>query len=108
MARVLDYARRILLDWRLPWVVEQEIDAELQFHIDCTVDDLIADGWEPLEARFEANRRFGNRIAIKERCALERNILICTIEHCFAIIAIPFYLVFLIPCAVMSLIFDPD
>jgi predicted permease len=42
-----------------------DIRAELRFHIDCKTEDLIAGGWHPEAARKEAERQFGNRLAVQ-------------------------------------------
>jgi predicted permease len=42
-----------------------DIKAELRFHIDCKTDDLIANGWSPDGARKEAERQFGNMLAVQ-------------------------------------------
>ncbi|MFC1530470.1 ABC transporter permease, partial [Gemmatimonadota bacterium] len=40
--------------------VEEDVDREMRSHIDLMVDDLIADGWDPDEAREQALRTFGD------------------------------------------------
>lgn len=47
--------------------VEQEIDAELRSHIEMRIDDNIARGMTPVEARRDALIRFGNPSAMRER-----------------------------------------
>ena len=47
--------------------VDREIDAELQSHIALRIDDNIAAGMSPEEARRDALVRFGNRTATRER-----------------------------------------
>jgi predicted permease len=47
--------------------VEQEIDAELRSHIEMRIDDNIAAGIPPEEARRDAMIRFGNPAVMKER-----------------------------------------
>ncbi len=42
-----------------------DIRAELRFHIDCKTEDLIAGGWRPEAARREAERQFGNMLAVQ-------------------------------------------
>lgn len=39
--------------------------AELRFHINCKVDDLIGQGWDAEAARREAERQFGNLLAVQ-------------------------------------------
>jgi predicted permease len=43
-----------------------DIKAELRFHIECKTEDLIAHGWLPEAARTEAERKFGNILAVKQ------------------------------------------
>jgi predicted permease len=47
--------------------VDREIDAELQAHIALRIDDNLAAGMSPAEARRDAMLRFGNLTATKER-----------------------------------------
>jgi predicted permease len=47
--------------------VEREIDAELQSHIEMRIEDNLAAGMSPEEARRDALLRFGNRTVMKER-----------------------------------------
>ncbi len=42
-----------------------DIKAELRFHLDCKTEDLIANGWSPDGARKEAERQFGNMLAVQ-------------------------------------------
>jgi predicted permease len=42
-----------------------DIEAELRFHIDSKTDDLIGRGWRPDAARNEAERQFGNILAVQ-------------------------------------------
>jgi predicted permease len=42
-----------------------DVKAELRFHIDCKTEDLIVSGWEPVAARKEAERQFGNARAVQ-------------------------------------------
>ncbi len=39
---------------------------ELQFHLDARVDELVADGWPPDDARREAERRFGDLRSVQK------------------------------------------
>ncbi len=50
--------RRYLRFWRRD--ATADVDDELQFHLQEHVDDLVARGMDPLKARIEAVRRFGN------------------------------------------------
>ena len=49
--------------------VDSEIEAELQAHIDLRIDDNVANGMLPAEARRDALLRFGNRTATRESVA---------------------------------------
>lgn len=49
--------------------LEREVDAELQSHIEMRIEDSIAEGMSPEEARRNALLRFGNPIVTKERVA---------------------------------------
>ena len=48
--------------------VEDEVDAELAFHVDMTMQMLIARGMSPADARAEAVRRFGNLTVVAAEC----------------------------------------
>jgi putative ABC transport system permease protein len=50
---------------------EREIDAELSAHVEMRIEDNIADGMSPEQARRDAGLRFGNRTLIKEQVAGE-------------------------------------
>jgi predicted permease len=47
--------------------LDAEIEEELQFHIDATIDENVAAGMSPGEARRDALRRFGGRAGLRER-----------------------------------------
>ncbi|MGH9795983.1 MAG: ABC transporter permease, partial [Candidatus Acidiferrales bacterium] len=47
----------------------QDIAEELQFHLDQRVDELVAAGKTPEEARRQVHLRFGNKLRIEERTA---------------------------------------
>jgi hypothetical protein len=49
--------------------VDREIDAEIQSHIDLRIEDNLAAGMSPAEARRDALLRFGNPTATRERVA---------------------------------------
>src|ERR1700728_1365190 len=49
--------------------VDSEIEAEINAHIDLRIEDNIAAGMLPEEARRDALLRFGNRTAMRERVA---------------------------------------
>jgi hypothetical protein len=48
--------------------IEQDLDAELQFHLDLRTQDLIDEGMSPSAAREEALRRFGDVAHIRTAC----------------------------------------
>ncbi len=48
--------------------VAREIDAELDFHVEGRVEELVAEGWDEAEARREVLRRFGDREGIEAEC----------------------------------------
>jgi putative ABC transport system permease protein len=56
--------------------VEREIEAELRSHVEMRIEDNVAHGMTPQEARRDALLRFGNRAAIQERVAGEDAALI--------------------------------
>ena len=42
-----------------------DVRAELRFHLECKTEDLIAQGWGAEAARYEAERQFGNILAVE-------------------------------------------
>ena len=48
--------------------VEQELDEELRFHLERQIEENIARGMEPAEARRAARKEFGGMEQIKEEC----------------------------------------
>ena len=48
--------------------VEQELDEELRFHLEQQIEQYIARGMEPAEARRAARKEFGGMQQIKEEC----------------------------------------
>ncbi len=48
--------------------VRQDVDAELESHLEMKARELIDHGLEPEEARMEARRRFGNLASIRRQC----------------------------------------
>src|ERR1700721_364502 len=49
--------------------IEREIDAELKSHIEMRIEDNLAPGMTPQQARRDAFLRFGNPVAMRERTA---------------------------------------
>jgi predicted permease len=43
-----------------------DAEAEVRFHIECKIEDLIAHGWLPRQARAEAERQFGNILEVEQ------------------------------------------
>lgn len=58
--------RRLLNSFRRS-KIEQEIDRELEFHVELRIADNLAAGMSPEEARRDALIRFGNRTVIREK-----------------------------------------
>lgn len=54
--------------WRAADLVEQEIDEEFDFHIDCRTRELIESGLSPDQAAQEAQRLFGARDRLRRQC----------------------------------------
>ena len=52
--------------------VRREVDEELDPHLELCADELVAEGWDPTEAREEAERRFGDLNETREYCTHER------------------------------------
>jgi hypothetical protein len=48
--------------------VADQVDEELDFHLEMVARDLIAQGWSEPDARAEARRRFGDLAAVGARC----------------------------------------
>jgi hypothetical protein len=48
--------------------VEQEMDEELHFHLECQIEENVKAGMSPEEARYAALRQFGGVEQIKEEC----------------------------------------
>src|ERR1700746_1227528 len=47
--------------------LDENLDEELQFHIEMRAQEFIASGMTPEDARRQAARLFGNRVLLKER-----------------------------------------
>ncbi|HLG05583.1 MAG TPA: permease prefix domain 1-containing protein, partial [Gemmatimonadales bacterium] len=57
-----------------PAELREDVEAELQFHLEMHARDLIAAGASPPAAREEAERRFGELRAVREACiAIDRH-----------------------------------
>lgn len=59
-----------LVGWpnRSTIAIDREIDEELDFHIECHTQELIASGLSPEAAADEAERQFGSRDRIRREC----------------------------------------
>src|SRR4029079_17614565 len=57
-----------------PRRVEQELDDELAFHVECETRKLVAAGLDPAEPARQARARFGSRTAIADDCRDQRGI----------------------------------
>ena len=62
LARLRSFLRAAFRRSRL----EQDMDAELEFHVDARTEDLIAEGLAPAAARQRARDEFGDRLRWKE------------------------------------------
>ncbi len=51
-----------------PEYLVADVDAELDFHVEGRVEELIADGWSREDARVEALRQFGDLARYREQC----------------------------------------
>src|SRR5215471_13378871 len=50
-----------------------DVEDELRFHVDMTVERLVGEGWDSAAARAEAERRFGDVTLVREACvAIDR------------------------------------
>jgi len=47
--------------------LEDQLDDELEFHLEMRTEEFIAGGMTPDEARYRAQRIFGNQLLLKER-----------------------------------------
>ena len=59
-----------LVGWpnRSKAAIDREIDAEIDFHIECRTEDLIQSGLAPEAAALEAEKEFGSRDRIRREC----------------------------------------
>src|SRR5215472_11233110 len=46
----------------------RDLDDELRFHLEARYDEYVAAGMDPVRARAEAERRFGDLDAVRDRC----------------------------------------
>ena len=51
-----------------PEYLVTDVDAELDFHVEGRVEELMADGWSREDARVEALRQFGDLARYREEC----------------------------------------
>jgi hypothetical protein len=50
--------------------LDENLDDELQFHIEMRVKEFIAEGMPPEEARYRAQRLFGNELLLQKGRAI--------------------------------------
>lgn len=50
------------------FTLDEDVDRELQAHLELCIEELVEGGWDPDEARGEAVRRFGNRAKVARKC----------------------------------------
>jgi len=67
MSLPVTFLRRLRSLWQRR-AVKQEIDEQLQFHLDQRTADNVAAGMSPEDAGREARRRFGNWQSVREDC----------------------------------------
>ena len=48
--------------------VEEDVDREIQAHLDMSAEELIREGWDPREAQIEARARFGDAHRFARQC----------------------------------------
>lgn len=51
-----------------PLAVRREVDEELALHLELRAQELVAEGWDPAQARMEAERLFGDLAAHRDTC----------------------------------------
>ncbi len=60
MSRLSPFRRLFRLPWRSPAQIRAEVEEEIRFHLDMRVEELVARGRSPAEARVLARREFGD------------------------------------------------
>ena len=68
MSRISGLRRIFRFPWRTGGQIEDEVDAELRFHLDRRTEELIDQGMTPEAARREAVRQFGDLAYTKQYC----------------------------------------
>ena len=53
--------------------LEQDLDDELLSHVKMRAEENLAAGMSPAEARYDAQRRFGNSTLLKEEIAVDEH-----------------------------------
>ncbi len=48
--------------------VGEDVERELRVHVELCVEELVGAGWDPREARAEAERRFGDSGSVARKC----------------------------------------
>jgi hypothetical protein len=54
--------------------IERDLDDEFQFHLECQINEYVAQGMDPEEARYAAFRSLGGLEQLKEECREMRNV----------------------------------
>ncbi len=68
MSRISGLRRIFRFPWRTASQIEQEVDAELRFHLDRRAEELVEQGMTPEAARREAVRQFGDLAYTRQYC----------------------------------------
>ena len=68
MSRISGLRRIFRFPWRTASQIEQEVDAELRFHLDRRAEELLEQGMSPEAARREAVRQFGDLAYTRQYC----------------------------------------
>lgn len=73
-ARFARIVRQRIASITRPGRRDRELDRELAFHFDALVEEKIAEGLTPDEARREARRLIGNLASVRDRCRDQRSV----------------------------------
>ena len=72
---MLQRIRRQVRAWRRRGQLDEQLDTELQFHLDLEASHLVNQGVSPDEARRSARTRFGGVERVSEECREQRGLL---------------------------------